>query len=321
MRKSYRSSAIVISVGNISLGGTGKSVVVRYLASRFSATQTAIILRGYGAGCRDNLMVRDPKNILAGADLSGDEAAMIAASWGGFVVVGRQRAQACQLLERHTNGYIRTVILDDAYQHHSLIKNVELLLLDARHPFENKHCLPAGRLREKNINRADAIILTHANAISLNELSLLKRQLSNDFNFKGFIFTGRHSIDGVFLNNLVRFDRPELLTVMPFAGVGSWEGFLISVGQSGLRIVAPQEFVDHHDYTLSDLESLVREARDRGCNGLVTTEKDWVKIKPMLSAVPLYDTVFWYVLRVKFSFLSDQEQSSFDQFLKSKITT
>ena len=141
-RRPYHAPWPVISVGNISLGGTGKSVFVRFLMT-ISTGRSAVLLRGYGRaheGASQSLIVSDGHTIFTDARQSGDEAYMLAQEFKGPVIVGRSRAVSCKLLEqliKTSHESVNMVILDDAYQHHSLYKNLEILLLDARYPFEN----------------------------------------------------------------------------------------------------------------------------------------------------------------------------------------
>ena len=143
----------VLSVGNLSVGGTGKSVVVSFL--------------------------------------------------GNLLVVGADRLRSCQLLEvwsRKTDNVVKTVILDDAYQNYKIFKNVEILLLDARKPFDNEHALPAGRLREKNYRRAHFFFLMHADQVSPAFLHFIATNLLIGVDEK-FIFAGKHAYAGMFLDN------------------------------------------------------------------------------------------------------------------------
>jgi len=255
----------VIGVGNLSVGGTGKSVFVQFLVRELGAGQCAIALRGYKSSAErsgKSFLVSDGKQLFGDVATAGDEAFMLVQLLHVPVVVGKNRAASCALLEGwykdftprdahmmgssgqrfqndlSTKSYqansqkisvfktlfkrrglisplsrgagvagvsrdkagVRYLILDDAYQHHTLKKDLEILLLDARHPFENGHCLPAGRLREKDYTRANVIVLTHADVVSEQERERIKTAMLPLFD-RHKIFCGKHVIDGIYYGN------------------------------------------------------------------------------------------------------------------------
>ncbi len=325
LKKPYKAPFPVISVGNISLGGTGKSVFVRFLIQQLSGT-SAVLLRGHGGinvSTNRSLMVGDGQRIFVDAKQSGDEAYMLALTGNGPVVVGKNRADSCKLLEQYVareHVSINQIILDDAYQHHTLHKNLEIVLLDARYPFENGHCIPAGRLREKDVSRAGLIILTHADKITSKMLQVTRNSIVKKTSSGVFVLAGKHQVEGVYFENEVPANEEVLRN--PFficAGIGSWTGFVASVEQAGVAVGAQKMFIDHHDYSLGDIESIIYEMRLCSLQYVITTEKDWVKIKPLLSSNQFHDKVFWYVLRIKFVFLSVSEQVCFTQLIETRI--
>ena len=156
------------------------------------------------------------------------------------VIVGKDRYKSCLLLEKTFGLSKKIAILDDGYQNHQIKKNLEILLLDARSPFGNGHCLPAGNLREKDYSRADVIILTHADEIGADEvcpeqscserLSEIKTKLLPKFD-QNKIFCGRHKPLGLFL-----FDEEQISPhdcqnkkFLVLAAIGSFNGFVQSV--------------------------------------------------------------------------------------------
>jgi tetraacyldisaccharide 4'-kinase len=151
----------VISVGNLSVGGTGKSVFVQFLSKKLDRP-SAILLRGYKRKNKKNILIDiDNKNKYRPSDV-GDEALMFSQKLDSPIVVGKSRIKSVELLKKYCenkNKKIKFLLLDDGYQNFQLKKDCEILLLDARAPFDNNHCLPAGRLREKDFSRADIIIL------------------------------------------------------------------------------------------------------------------------------------------------------------------
>jgi tetraacyldisaccharide 4'-kinase len=309
----YQCSCPVISIGNLSVGGTGKSVVVQFLAQQFKDKEPSIISRGYQSSTErlnQNLVIHNGKSMLCSVDQAGDECFMMAKKLEIPIAIGRNRytsyQKLCLILSHHPG----LIILDDAHQNHSLKKDLELLLLDARYPFENNHCLPAGPLREKNYSNADAIILTHADAITPEELNNIKTNLLKEFN-QTHIFAGKHvtkNITPFFKNTDAEFTDKRFLA---FAGIGSFQGFIQTIQQNNLVIGTTHEFEDHHNYDIDDIKFLLSEKQKSGCNALITTEKDVCKLAPLIESHALQNSFPLYIIAISFEFLTTQEYSFF----------
>ena len=305
----------IISVGNLSVGGTGKSVVVPFLVDILGRGAAAIVLRGYrGSLEREGraALVGDGRATLVTREQSGDEAMMYVEQLGIPVAVGAHRAQACKLLPPK----IHYVVLDDAYQNYSVHKDVEILLLDARAPFDNGHCLPLGRLREKDYTRADIIILTHADRVDIAAIEYTKNvQLKNFPREK--IFTGKHAYAGLYRNNkdLVTPDDMKNKKFLVTAGVGSFEGFVTSVKNTEYVVGATKKYKDHHTHTARDVGELYELMRQTQCDGIITTAKDWVKLESLLAhdkarKLPVF------VMRVSFELLTQNQQAELQRILR-----
>ena len=302
----------VISVGNISVGGTGKSVFVSFLVEQLGPATVAVVLRGY-KGNGKTMLVSDGLRIHGSAVECGDEAMMYALHNPTLrVAVGRDRASACSLLQYKAYDLpqrLKCVILDDAYQNFGVKPNLNIILLDARYPFENGHCLPAGRLREQGCSRAEMIVVTHADAIGSETLAGLKSLLA--YKAPGaVVLAGKHVPRGLFVNNMQSVDTVNVQhqRLLVAAGVGSFDGVVQTVRDGGFTVTATHAFGDHFNYTLQDVAALCRLAAQQKCTGIVVTEKDWVKINPLLQQdAVLCKQVSWYVIRVGFEFLSAQE--------------
>lgn len=312
----------IISVGNLTVGGTGKSVVVRFLADLLGPERCTIILRGYrGSNERtgQSLLVSDGKHLFAGPDVAGDEAIMHAAALPVRVVVGADRKKSCDLLAVP----IEFAILDDAYQNFAVKKDLEILLLDARAPLDNGWCLPAGRLRERDLSRADLIILTHANEVDADVLEeFVATHLDHK---KDHVVMGKHEPAGVFLYNDQLLPMPSALASTPLllcAGVGSFAGVRATARASGLVIAGEHAFNNHHNYTSANLDYLRQQLKVTGCQAVLTTEKDWVKLAPLVlekNACILRDALRSpqdervlqiYVLRVAFACMTPEGYES-----------
>lgn len=317
----------IISVGNLSTGGTGKSVVVPFLANLLGKEHVAIALRGYKGSVShsgQSGLVADGQTIFLTKDQCGDEAMMYALQEKIPIVVGKNRAQSCALLQRWAqvqHKKITYVILDDAYQNFDVKKDLEILLLDARAPFDNGHCLPAGMLREKDCTRADLIILTHADAVDEQARQHIKHSLLAKFP-PAHIFMGAHAPSGIFHLNEKEVDVTTLAEkkFLLTAGVGSFKGVLNTAQRAGIQIHGIKEYSDHYAYTISDLEQLFAKMYDFGCDGIVTTAKDWVKMQPLLSQWSDWQRLPIFVIRVGFEFLSDQEYDNFVIAMKERET-
>jgi len=314
----------IISVGNLSVGGTGKSVVVPFIARVLGVPHTAIVLRGYKGSleCRGlPTLVRDTKNIFIDVKASGDEAMMYAHVLPVPIVVCKNRARACRLLE-HVSPVPDFVLLDDAYQNYGVKKDFEIVLVDARRPFENGHCLPAGRLREKDYRRADCIIATHADAVSQMQRDAIKYELFSDI-APNRIFMGRHAFGGVYQGNQM-FLQPDSYIgsrALVCASVGAFDGVLASIARAGFIIGGTQQYRDHHAYTAADVASLMALMHKHTCSCVVTTAKDWVKLEPLVQQYEEWQSLPIFVIRVDFEFLSTQEYDCFVALLRHKLRT
>ncbi len=312
----------IISIGNISMGGTGKSVITQFIINTFKPFQGAVVMRGYKGSVAQsgkNALVHDGKKLLCSVAQSGDEACMIALQTQVPVVVGARRDTSCLLLQE-SNLNVDFVVLDDAYQNVQVHKDFEILLLDARWPFENNHCFPAGRLREKNYLRADCIILTHADEVAQESLENIKQQKLVDFP-KEKVFLGKHKPTGIFLRNTGKNVVDFLVDkkIMLVAGVGSWQGFESSVQSMNLSIQEKMVYTNHHDYTHDDVEKIIATAKSNNLDGIITTQKDWYKLEKFLSKKEQFVQDLFFVLKIEFEFLSQQEYAAFSNLVMKVI--
>jgi len=302
----------IISVGNISVGGTGKSVFVSFLVDQLGPERVAVVLRGY-KGSGKTMIVSDGLCVRCSATACGDEAMMYVLHYPNLrVAVGKNRARACALLEQgvcNAPQRLACVLLDDAYQNFDVKPSLNIILLDARFPFENGHCLPAGRLRELDCSRAEFIVITHADAIGSESLVGLKNLLARKV--PGVtVLAGKHGARGLWEDNLHLMSSAMLVNrrLLVAAGVGSFDGVVQTVRACGATITATHAFGDHFNYKPSDITDLCLLAAQQQCTGIVVTEKDWVKVNPLLQKdVALHGQVSWYVIRVGFEFLSARE--------------
>jgi tetraacyldisaccharide 4'-kinase len=273
--------APVISIGNLSTGGTGKTPVTIWMCELLlkMGLHPAVLTRGYGR--RGNSPGRVP---LFGSpaelsDLFGDEPVMISEHLPSTPVwVGKDRAASGKAALAHSE--VDVFVLDDGFQHLTLDRDLDIVLLDCRSPFGNGFVLPAGPLREppSNLKRADAFVITHADRDA--DAAPLRDKLERLF--PGIpIFACRHKVRGISLRKGEQvFDPNELCdrTAAVFAGIAGPEGFFNHIRQAGIRICVSFGFPDHHRYTAGDFSRIFRAASEHGAGVIITTAKDAVRI-------------------------------------------
>ncbi len=271
----------VVSVGNLGVGGRGKTPVVARVASilRDAGLPVAILSRGYGGHFRgDALVVSDGSTVLAGVAEAGDEPVMLARALPGVVVaVGPRR----DLVGRHVEGRFgrRVHVLDDGFQHLRLERDLDLLCLDVRDLEERP--LPAGRLREhpSAAARADLVLLTGTEAASEQELQALEDRLGVGRCFRvARQVAGWTTLDGV----------PAAPPARAFllAAIARPERFEADVAACGVEVVGRSFFRDHHRFRPDELASVAERAREAGAGEVVTTAKDAVRLERRWAFAP-----------------------------------
>lgn len=284
----------VVSVGNITVGGTGKTPLVEYLA-RYLTEQcykTAILSRGYrGKRVADVMIVSDGNHLLASATEAGDEAFMLAKYLPGVVVaVGSDRLQLGRMVEEKFE--IDVHLLDDGFQHRGLARDLNLLLLDSSDPFGGGKMVPFGRLREPlvGMRRADAIIVTrsHLNA-DYGSITAAVQAGCGDVPVI-FVASILSALRDMKTGEAFPADHLQSGVAGAFCGIGNPQQYFVDLEeQAGVVLKWRRAFPDHHAYSPADLELIQREAHAAGCEALITTEKDAVRLGSIaLGALPIY---------------------------------
>ncbi len=282
--RSGRLACRVVCVGNLSVGGTGKTPTVLALAAAAAAAgvRVAILLRGYGRRGRGVRVVSDGRHVLLGWREAGDEAVLLAQRLDGVpVVVGEDRVAAGSLIVERFHPQV--ILLDDGFQHRRLHRDADLVLLDSTDPFGGG-LLPRGRLREPiaELRRADAILLTRAD--QGDDPEAIRRRLVA---VAPGCPVGRAVLRPVCLRGLTeKRDRPpdELQgkRVLAVSGIGNPASFHRTVQEVGAVLVGSLIYSDHHAFTEEDRRRMGDAARRHNADWIVTTDKDAVRLEGRL---------------------------------------
>ncbi len=294
--------ARTISIGNISVGGTGKTPLVAYVAEILAARgeTVCILTRGYGRKePKKRVLVSDGEQILADPAIAGDEPFELAQKLIGraIVIADADRVAAAEWAKRKFG--VTAFVLDDGFQHRKAKRDVDIVCIDAMDPFGGGNMLPAGRLREpvENLQRADIIVITRANLVADQAISDLrseisglnpaaavfsaKSKLSVMYDLENFIANIERSQNGPPLERAVYdMDVSETLEnpVFVFCAIGNAENFFWQLRREDLDLKGTEAFRDHHVYTQQDIERIEELAKKSGASLLVTTTKDAVKL-------------------------------------------
>lgn len=292
----------VVSVGNISVGGSGKTPFVEMLADRLRERdqQVVIILRGYRGGSTKPIVVSDGKSVRCKPPVAGDEAYLLAQHLPGVAVLtGADRYRVGEIaIEQVACGVI---ILDDGFQHRRLHRDLDIVLVDAVNPFGYGRLLPSGLLREppEALERADIVVVTNADAgRDVDSAIRAIRQYAPAAPIAKAVHRPVSLID-VTNEDRVGLERLTGRRLLAVSGIANPSRFEAMLGRLGARVAAHQIFPDHHRYTSADLEFIGRAAKDSGASMVVTTEKDMVKLAHLDIAqvdAPLYALSIFFEL-------------------------
>lgn len=278
----YRAPVPVVSVGNLTVGGTGKTPMVDYLVKWLSrqGRRVAVVSRGYGGQMSGRVgVVCAGEGPLLPPEVCGDEPYLLALrNPGALVMIAPRRSDGIRLaVERFAADVI---VLDDGFQHLSVARDLDIVLLDARHPFGNGYPLPAGVLREfpAALAQAGVVVLTRSDGSEEPALNLDCPPLRC-----------RHQLaaEAVSLaGDRLPLERLAGLRGVAFAGIADPENFFAALAAKGIHLVQTLSLPDHATYDRDTLVLLTSAARS--ADFLVTTEKDGVKITAAQLPVPCY---------------------------------
>ena len=263
----------VVSVGNLTVGGTGKTPMAAYLADLVTRMDGAplIVSRGYGSDeGRPNEEARELQRLCPDVPhVQNADRVRAIEQW--------MRRRPCDV-----------AILDDGFQHRRCARDLDIVLLDALRPFGYGRLLPRGLLREppSALRRADIIVITRTESIAAGELTRLKAEVGSLAAGETPVLLAEHQPTAILLPDGSRRDLEWLAgrDVAAVCGIANPQAFRMTLERLGARIAMVETFRDHHLYTRADLNRLVSAAETAGAKMLVTTGKDFVKWLPMIEA-------------------------------------
>jgi tetraacyldisaccharide 4'-kinase len=300
--RSYDLGAKTVSIGNITVGGTGKTPLAAFVAGTFfeAGEKVCILTRGYGRrDPRRRVLVSDGERVLTDARTAGDEPFELARKLSGKAVIVAD-ADRVSAAEWAMEKFGPTVfVLDDAFQHRRVRRDLDIVCIDATDPFGNRQVLPAGVLREplENLRRAGAIVITRANLAG--DIEALKNELGKYANCPVFVshneFSGFTKLED-FHKNLdfephklsTQYSALHTLPSLAFCALGNPRNFFEQLRGENFRVAAECSFPDHHVYAPKDIAALEAKARATGAEILLTTAKDAVKLGGLKTEIPVF---------------------------------
>lgn len=317
----------VVSVGNLTVGGTGKTPMTMYVVDmlRRLGYRTAVLTRGYkGARERRGAVVSDTERVLLGPEQAGDEPYLMACRLRGTpVLVGKDRFASGRVAIQVFGSQV--MVLDDGFQHVQLERDINLLLLDAARPFGNGYLLPRGILREspRQLFRGDALVLTRSDRVAESTVDDVLRDMPERGvpvfrcnHLPSILRAGEKSSRTTSFLELARLpvDALKGRRALVVSGIARNEDFQTTVSDLGCNMVGTIVFPDHHLYVRSNLERIVSSAVQLQADCVVTTEKDYVRM--------VGHDIIWpaelLCVRIELSFGKDR--LAFERFLENKIS-
>ena len=311
---------LVIVVGNITVGGTGKTPVVEKLAKTLqqNGRKVGIISRGYKSK-KESLIkkmlrfitngevappkvVSDGKSVLLGSKLAGDEPYMLAKNLPGVVVVcDKNRVKAGYFAIKDFG--CDTLVLDDGFQYLKLKGSLNICLVDSTNPFGNEHLLPRGILREPlhRLSKADYILITKTK--NIQQCEELHRTIRKHNSLAKMIYcthTPRFLVD-IKSQEKKNLDFIKGKKVAIFSGIAYPESFEGTIKEQGADIIYTKRFLDHHRFSKGEIKTVFMESFASGAEMILTTEKDAVRLPKIFPKIPLY------YLRLEIDLLSNEE--------------
>ncbi len=304
----------VISVGGITVGGSGKTPFVEYLAKRLQQQghRPAILTRGYRRRSPGLLVLAPGSNVSPA--FTGDEAQIFLRSAAAAVGIGSNRYQtATMLLQEHSDTSV--FLLDDGFQHAGLARDLDIVVIDGLDPFGQDNVVPLGRLREPLIalQRADVFVVTRAEN-NLRYEAICRRL--RDYNPSAPVFRTRLVVRGWReYGTGATHANLNARRLGAFCGLGNPQNFWNTLQSLNLEVTFRQAFRDHHSYNTADLQRIARHALANGAEILVTTEKDRLNCPDHLESVIAPLKLFWLEIGLEL-----EEESRFFAMINNTLS-
>lgn len=316
MTKSVRiPGAKILSVGNITTGGTGKTPATIYFSHllRSEFPSQAILSRGYGGKrAHETNLLSDGARLLMSSDDSGDEPYLMAVNLPGVrIAVGRNRLKNAQMLVKEHG--VSLFLLDDGFQHYRIGRDADVVLIDATNPFGSGKLLPQGILREpvENLTRAHAIVLTKTDLVTQPVLEELRERIQK-ISGLSHIFISRHAVQGLVQlpcdytpQSKQKLHSTDLLrheTVWALSAIANSRAFENMLRRAGAERVEQISFRDHHDFSERDIRMILERVRPYDL--IVTTEKDYVRLRKHMDKLKIFRQFFY--LKIEFEVLENE---------------
>ena len=280
----------VISIGNLTTGGTGKTPLVEYVARLIAARgkKVCILTRGYGR--KDphlQVIVSDGYSVLASPAEAGDEPYLLATKLSGLAAVISSADRIAAGQEAINDFGTDCFVLDDGFQHLRLARDLNIVTIDATNPWGGGSLLPHGRLREtpEGLSRADCVVLTRCDQV--DSVDSLRDEVLRLTGKRPIFESQMRAVRLSPLKNGVENITPPA-QVAAFCAVGNPASFFESLRRMGYELAVEKSFVDHHAFSQPEIDSLVKTASDAGASALIATAKDAVKLRSLSFSMPCY---------------------------------
>jgi tetraacyldisaccharide 4'-kinase len=309
--KSAKLGIPVISVGNLTMGGTGKTPMVIYLAKLFAGEKVAVVSRGYRSKSTEDInLVANDHELLLDVDQAGDEPYLIAELLPGTVVAtGKKRALVGEYCEHVLECDL--VLLDDGFQHLKLQRDLDIVLFKTDSFLGNNRVFPGGDMREPlaALQRADCFVLTCVDDDNRARAEAIQKALHKRFPDIPVFFGGYKPV--YLENNLgsrILVEDLSGIKAAAFCGLAQPVYYQKSLAQTGVDVVFFKAFADHHVFSRRQLQSIEVKASKKQAEMLVVTEKDFVKLADYSGSLPLYKLHMEVIM-----------DASFDEFILSGV--
>jgi len=302
----------IISIGNLTVGGSGKTPTVEYLSKLLQTKghKVGILSRGYKRKSKSTVIVTDGINKPKSWEDVGDEPYLLAHKLENIpIVVGASKYKAgCMMIEKFQPDVI---LIDDGFQHLSLYRDLDIVLVNSKEIKSDHKLIPSGRLREplSNLNRADLIIITKSNINQpsnylINQIKSFNRPIIyNELQIVSLLQNGSNESNEL---NIIANKKVYL-----FSALGDNESFRKIMEKTDAKVVGHSEYPDHYHYTLEDLNGIEQKAKKSNAECLITTEKDLVKINFQDSKINIY------AVRMKMIF---KPENLFDKYIYNLLS-